>query len=64
MSNGSPDESELFHPIQNLTNLIWLAKLEPDNPEKVLRYLTLADAELLRLTEIAHRLFPGVAPSN
>jgi hypothetical protein len=62
MSNGPPPESELLQPIQNLTNLIWLAQQEPHSPEKVLRYLTLADAQLLRLTDRLRDSFLTLPP--
>jgi hypothetical protein len=48
--------SELLYPIQSLTNLIYLTKHDLENKEKVLRYMEMAEEELVRLTQVAHKL--------
>jgi hypothetical protein len=56
LNNSHPAVAEILYPIQTLTNLIWLTKREPDDKEKVLLYMGLAEKELARLAEIAQKL--------
>jgi hypothetical protein len=37
---------------------LWLARREPDDKDSVPKFLTMAQAELERLTGIARKLFP------
>ena len=56
MDSLIPPVTELLHPIQALANIVYLAKHEPGNKEKVLWYMTMAEAELARLTEVTRKL--------
>jgi signal transduction histidine kinase len=44
---------EINNPLESITNLLYLIRQEDDLPERALTYLTLAERELARVSEIA-----------
>jgi PAS domain S-box-containing protein len=46
---------EINNPLEAVTNFIYLAKQQPDLPEKIQRYLDYADQELARVAHIAQQ---------
>ena len=46
---------EINNPLEAVTNLIYLAKTDPETPESVSRLLEIADGELARVSQIAQQ---------
>ena len=46
---------EINNPLEAVTNFIYLARQQPDLPEKILRYLNSADRELRRVAHLAQQ---------
>jgi hypothetical protein len=53
--NGPSDAQRFAAPVQALTNLIYLASLEAENPENVRTYLKLAEGQVASLTQMLRR---------
>lgn len=65
LNSRSPSFNDLLCPIQSLFNLIYLAEQNADKRDEVVKYITMANAELLRLSEAAARIaLPGAALDN
>jgi hypothetical protein len=55
LESSSIPVAEILHPVEILTNLVYLAKHDVYDSSKVVEYLTMAELELERLVRTARK---------
>jgi PAS domain S-box-containing protein len=55
---------EINNPLEAIVNLVYIAKVEPDVPDSVIRHLTLAEQELERVAHITRQTLGFYRESN
>jgi hypothetical protein len=65
LNSRPPLFSDLLCPIQSLFNLIYLAEQDADKRDEVVKYMAMANVELLRLSDAAVKIaLPGGRVAN